>query len=414
MNPRSRCWFWSVSICLFATALPVAAENIVLARVDCPGSPATFPLPIHAHLQDAAGLDYVLVKATASVLAQSGWSHQILDPTTADAAYLLAFERRPGARQAARNDFQILHDDGRRLLIRSTSDQDIDRLSALGFQCRPLPAEPLRFFPAPALDPGPPKSAAFSNAAVASMMAQIRQTNLVRMLGDLTGTRSVTAGGSTAPIRTRHQDSGTPLWRATALAHERFAALGLQPRFEPWTAGSRSSRNVVATQPGTGRATEIVVLCAHIDNMPATGDAPGADDNASGSVAVLAAAEVLRAQTYERTLRFILFTGEEQGLLGSDAHARAARAAGERIVAVLNLDMIAYRQRRRRRAASLCPPGLRSGPRRRPRHRRHLHQRRPHLWTPRPRPPDHCGGGRLERPLLLQGTRFFLHLRHRG
>ena len=72
------------------------------------------------------------------------------------------------------------------------------------------------------------------------------------------------------------------------------------------------------------------------------GLAPGADDDASGAVGVLTAAEVLAPYQFQRTLRFVLFTGEEQGLCGSEIYARDAAAAGEAIVAVYNMDMIAW------------------------------------------------------------------------
>lgn len=70
--------------------------------------------------------------------------------------------------------------------------------------------------------------------------------------------------------------------------------------------------------------------------------APGADDDASGVVGVMTAAEILAPHPFQRTLRFVIFTGKEQGLCGSFAHAHAAVDAGENIVAVLNPDMIAW------------------------------------------------------------------------
>jgi hypothetical protein len=76
--------------------------------------------------------------------------------------------------------------------------------------------------------------------------------------------------------------------------------------------------------------------------MPAGPLAPGADDNASGSSGVLAAADVLSQHQWDVTLRFALWTGEEQGLLGSDVYAAEAAAAGEEIIGVLNMDMIGY------------------------------------------------------------------------
>ena len=69
---------------------------------------------------------------------------------------------------------------------------------------------------------------------------------------------------------------------------------------------------------------------------------PGADDNASGSVATLLAADILSQYQWGCTLRFAFWTGEEQGLLGSYAYAQQAYQSGENILGYLNLDMIAW------------------------------------------------------------------------
>jgi hypothetical protein len=126
------------------------------------------------------------------------------------------------------------------------------------------------------------------------------------------------------------------------MAFDHFAGLGMATTFQSWSAGGYSGRNVVATQAGTVRPAEIVVIVAHLDDMPHTTNAPGADDNASGSAAVLTAAGTFRQYRFERTIRFLLVTGEEQGLYGSGAHAAAAKAAGDNLVAVFNMDMIAW------------------------------------------------------------------------
>jgi leucyl aminopeptidase len=96
---------------------------------------------------------------------------------------------------------------------------------------------------------------------------------------------------------------------------------------------------------GTLTPDVIVLITAHLDDMPSGGRAPGADDNASGSVGVMLAAEIMSQYRFERTVRFVFFTGEEQGLCGSEAYASAVAAAGENIVAVYNMDMIAYDSR---------------------------------------------------------------------
>mgnify|MGYP001765156158 CR=1 FL=1 len=317
----------------------------LLARIDVPGPLASFPLPVFAQLQDATGQDYVLVVAAAGDLQACGWNFRTLDAEAAATDYVLAFEFRTGARAAAAQEgFRIVLDDGRRLVIRSAAPAaDVESLGRLGFQCRRLPAAPLDLaWSAPAPTVVAPKIAVSSNAWVAEMIARIQQTNLTVSLAELTGVQPVAAGGSYTNVRSRHQNSGTGIRRATELAYERFHALGLQPSYQAWSAGGYSNRNVIGTLPGTLATAGTVVVCAHIDDMPSGATAPGADDNASGSVAVFAAAEVLRRYSFERTLRFVLFTGEEQGLYGSDAYAAAAKAAGETNLVALNLDMVAW------------------------------------------------------------------------
>jgi photosystem II stability/assembly factor-like uncharacterized protein len=102
-------------------------------------------------------------------------------------------------------------------------------------------------------------------------------------------------------------------------------------------------RNVVATKPGTV-SDEQVIICGHYDSISETPKvrAPGADDNGSGTAAVLEAARVLASSNFERTVKFICFAGEEQGLCGSSEYAGRAAAAGDVIVGTLNLDMIGY------------------------------------------------------------------------
>jgi photosystem II stability/assembly factor-like uncharacterized protein len=102
--------------------------------------------------------------------------------------------------------------------------------------------------------------------------------------------------------------------------------------------------NVVATLPGTTRPDEIYIVCGHYDsisNMPET-LAPGADDNATGTICALEAARVLRENDYECTIRFVCFAREEQGLIGSAAYAQDVFQRGDNILGVLNFDMIGY------------------------------------------------------------------------
>ncbi|NIT34963.1 MAG: M20/M25/M40 family metallo-hydrolase [candidate division Zixibacteria bacterium] len=103
-------------------------------------------------------------------------------------------------------------------------------------------------------------------------------------------------------------------------------------------------RNVVAEKKGRTRPGEVVIICGHMDSTSGRPLelAPGADDDGSGTAATLAAARALAGLDFERTLRFIAWCGEEQGLLGSRHYAQNAAKKGEEIIAVVNLDMVAY------------------------------------------------------------------------
>jgi carboxypeptidase Q len=95
--------------------------------------------------------------------------------------------------------------------------------------------------------------------------------------------------------------------------------------------------NTVAEIRGAGKPDEIVLLGAHLDSWDL---ATGATDNATGSIAVLEAARILKAAGVRptRTIRFALFSGEEQGLIGSQRYAAAHAGELDRYQAVLVLD----------------------------------------------------------------------------
>lgn len=101
---------------------------------------------------------------------------------------------------------------------------------------------------------------------------------------------------------------------------------------------------IIGEKYGETNADEIVIVCAHYDSISSDpyNNAPGADDNASGTASVLAAARVLADLPTERTIRFICFSGEEEGLIGSHHYADYLAEMGENVAAVVNLDMVAY------------------------------------------------------------------------
>ncbi len=102
--------------------------------------------------------------------------------------------------------------------------------------------------------------------------------------------------------------------------------------------------NVVAILPGSddALADEHLVVGGHLDHVGQQGDLiyPGANDNASGAAAVLAVARafVLGDVRPKRTVVFVLFAGEEQGILGAEAYAENPALPLDRGVAMLNTD----------------------------------------------------------------------------
>jgi hypothetical protein len=127
---------------------------------------------------------------------------------------------------------------------------------------------------------------------------------------------------------------------AAAYIYDQFESMGLWVRYRPWNTGGYSSNNVEATINGTDQSSdEIYIICAHYDTVSA---GPGADDDGSGTVAVIMAALIMSQYQFNHTIKFVAFSGEEQGLLGSGVYAATAASQGWNIVGVLNADMISY------------------------------------------------------------------------
>jgi hypothetical protein len=120
---------------------------------------------------------------------------------------------------------------------------------------------------------------------------------------------------------------------------------GFSPTLQSFNASHGD--NIIVEIPGALAPNKYVVIGAHYDSLNGSGSsqpAPGADDNASGSAAVLELARVFaNSGPYEHTLRLVWFAGEEQGLLGSAYNAQQSKLAGQEILGMLNTDMNAYR-----------------------------------------------------------------------
>lgn len=146
--------------------------------------------------------------------------------------------------------------------------------------------------------------------------------------------------------------------RNTSLAKfKALAALGVQEsivlktkiRTEMGHVNERfSDANVIGLIPGTDLKEEYVVVCGHYDHEGILGDGtffPGADDNGSGSTAVLELARTFAQAKKEgkgprRSILFMAFAAEERGLLGSKYYVENPLVPLEKTVACINIDMI--------------------------------------------------------------------------
>jgi aminopeptidase YwaD len=102
--------------------------------------------------------------------------------------------------------------------------------------------------------------------------------------------------------------------------------------------GMQPCYNVVAVKIGTELPNVHLILDGHYDGV----DCVAANDNGSGTAGVMELARALKDSTFKVTVIFIAFDAEEWGLLGAYHYANEARATGEKIISVFNMDMIAH------------------------------------------------------------------------
>lgn len=104
--------------------------------------------------------------------------------------------------------------------------------------------------------------------------------------------------------------------------------------------------NVMATLKGTDpNDKRIFIISGHLDSrrfdvMDRTGDAPGANDDGSGTAAVIESARIMSKHSFPATIIFVAVSGEEQGLLGSTFMANKAKEENWDVEAVFNNDII--------------------------------------------------------------------------
>ncbi len=162
--------------------------------------------------------------------------------------------------------------------------------------------------------------------------------SLINNVAVLSGAKSYQNGNEQILIKGRNSNyPGNDL--AANYIEKRLKSFGLSVQNHNYRTGGR---NVIGKLVGSSYPNEYYIICAHYDSMPKDSIAPGADDNASGTSAVIEAARLLSKYKPNYSILFALWDEEEQGLIGSRYYAGQAVAENMVIKGVINLDMISY------------------------------------------------------------------------
>lgn len=141
---------------------------------------------------------------------------------------------------------------------------------------------------------------------------------------------------------THTSGSGNDIDVAADYLEDRLTAAGYPVIRQTFDVEGTSTDNIIAVKTGTVDPNSVVVVGAHYDSISEIpfSQAPGAEDNGSGTASVLQLAEVFADYQTECTVHFVLFSGEEQGLYGSQYYVSQLGANGWNVTESLIMDMI--------------------------------------------------------------------------
>ena len=261
-----------------------------------------------------------------AVLNARGWQLQVLDPDLSPGEYFIIYKVGLGAGLCPG---RLLWENARLRLVR-LPELDARAAKAAGFPIVRLPLVP-RPLPAP---PAPcPSSPYAADTTIARIVSLVSQDSLTRTIHDLQN------------FHTRYSyymkcESAAFYLRA------RLTDLGYSVRLDTYYLTSPTTRafNVEATLDGMVAPESLVIVCAHYDSYSTNFDsAPGADDNATGTAAVLELARTLKQAQFRWSVKFLCFSDEEQWMKGSYHWVDSTAVPHNlKIAGVYNMDMFGY------------------------------------------------------------------------
>ncbi|MEO0137096.1 MAG: M20/M25/M40 family metallo-hydrolase [candidate division WOR-3 bacterium] len=214
------------------------------------------------------------------------------------------------------------------ILLRTTEEQVLE-LNKLKVELRVLTFDPVRFLDK---DPYPvPVNNLAPDTLIEKMVAAVSQDSIQSFILRL------------QRMYTRYTTTDSNKIAAVNWIRNKLLSYGCDSVYFQYF-NANYGPNVVGIKKGYLYPTlkKYCLIGGHLDDVPSSGYAPGADDNASGTVAMIEAARVMRNYLFENTIYYVAFNAEELGLYGSDSFAARAYRNGDTILGVINYDMIGY------------------------------------------------------------------------
>ena len=174
---------------------------------------------------------------------------------------------------------------------------------------------------------------------IKSVIAEVNADSLIENLNLLTGEKAVNLNGQSIKISSRYRGSIGNTNAALFLKKKLSAYKSLKVSEQPLP---DSGKNIIAIQTGTLNPKRQIIICAHFDSPVNGVFSPGADDDGSGTSALLEAARILSKYSSTNTIVYAFFDQEEDNLNGSEFFASQAAKNKDSILAVINLDMIGW------------------------------------------------------------------------
>ncbi|MBP8108670.1 MAG: M20/M25/M40 family metallo-hydrolase, partial [Caldilineaceae bacterium] len=287
-------------------------------------------------------------------LADAGFAVQLLDQRTAGQVYYFVDLQEAGLpddRSAKTTQLatlgRVLWADETEALIALDSSRERSFVDAAPAQDLHLSLLAPDFLaPTLAYDPSrsPTRLAVLQpNSFVTTLLDQVSSAQISTRIADLSGAQPVSIYGTNVTLNSRYTFA-TRIRDAERYLYQFYEQRGMAVRYDDWTYGSYSGRNIIAEIPGTLHPERIWLVGGHFDSISQDpyNSAPGADDNGSGTAATLMIAEILRQVRLGDTVHFVHFSGEEQGQWGSKSYARSLALAGAQVMGYIDLDMIGW------------------------------------------------------------------------